>query len=102
MMTVNGLDATVDAVSIRRVWLEQLLLSGDLKRKAEKGRLSGEPKPRRRGGVSLDLNICAAADDDDDGGDSEEEAAPSDLTNEGGCDGGGEPGRLDDSLDSHE
>uniref|UniRef100_A0A0D3F4Y8 SMAX1-like nucleotide binding domain-containing protein n=1 Tax=Oryza barthii TaxID=65489 RepID=A0A0D3F4Y8_9ORYZ len=102
MMTVNGLDATVDAVSIRRVWLEQLLLSGDLKRKAEKGWLSGEPKPRRRGGVSLDLNICAAADDDDDGGDSEEEAAPSDLTNEGGCDGGGEPGRLDDSLDSHE
>uniref|UniRef100_A0A0E0JZM2 Clp R domain-containing protein n=1 Tax=Oryza punctata TaxID=4537 RepID=A0A0E0JZM2_ORYPU len=99
----HGLDAAVDAVSIRRVWLDQLLLSGDLKRK-EEGQLSvsGEPK-RRRGGLSLDLNICAAIDNDaeDDGGDSEEEAAPSDLTNEDGCD-GGEPGRLDDSLDNHE
>ncbi|KAF0936187.1 hypothetical protein E2562_039417 [Oryza meyeriana var. granulata] len=94
-------DATVDAVSIRRVWLDELLLSGDLKRKSEEGQLSGEPK-RRRGDLSLDLNLYAADDDDEDhGGDSEEEAAPSDLTNEGERD-DGEPRRFDHSLDSNE
>ncbi|XP_040377263.1 protein SMAX1-LIKE 4-like [Oryza brachyantha] len=97
---VQGSDAHAaadDAVSTgRRLWLDDLLLSGDLQRKAEEEniiQLPGGPK-RRRGNISLDLNLCASTgDDDDDGGDSEEEeAAPSDLTNEGGSDG----------LDSHE
>uniref|UniRef100_A0A0D9VFS4 Clp R domain-containing protein n=1 Tax=Leersia perrieri TaxID=77586 RepID=A0A0D9VFS4_9ORYZ len=101
-LAVQGFDAgDVDTGSgvRRRVWLDELLFSGDLKRKAEDGRLSSEPK-RRRGVISLDLNLCADGDEEDD--DEEEAAAPSDLTNEGQSD-DVEPGRrrVNDCVDSH-
>ncbi|KAG8070644.1 hypothetical protein GUJ93_ZPchr0006g44945 [Zizania palustris] len=80
--TAQVSDVAVDAATIRRLWLDELLQSGDLKRKGDENQLSSEPK-RRRGGVTVDLNLCATDDDEDDGGDSDDEVAPSDLTNEG-------------------